>query len=84
VKRMFTPLAVGAAAWLLVACGGGDSPGAVSGDAAQAAAQRATGASYLVPAPEGAAASRIDSRFTSAVFAPLRISSRISSSIGIT
>jgi len=66
VKRMFTPLAVGAAAWLLVACGGGDSPGAVSGDAAQAAAQRATGASYLVPAPEGAAASRIDSRLRGA------------------
>ena len=28
MKRLFTPLAVGAAAWLLVACGGGDSPGA--------------------------------------------------------
>jgi minor extracellular serine protease Vpr len=66
VKRLFTPLAVGAAAWLLVACGGGDSPGAVPGDGAQAAAQRATGASYLIPAPEGAAASRIDARLRGA------------------
>lgn len=66
MKRMFTPLAVGAAAWLLVACGGGDSPGAAAADAAQAAAQRATGASYRTPAPEGAAASRIDSRLRGA------------------
>lgn len=66
MKRLFTPLAVGAAAWLLVACGGGDSPGAASGDASQAAAASATGTAYRIPAPDGATASRIDARLRGA------------------
>ena len=61
MKRVFSPLAVGAAAWLLVACGGGDSPGTTSSDA-----QRATDSAYRVAAPAGATASRIDSRLKTA------------------
>lgn len=61
MKRVFTPLAVGAAAWLLVACGGGDSPGTTSADA-----QRATESAYRIAAPAGATASRIDARLKSA------------------
>ncbi|WP_341891827.1 S8 family serine peptidase [Variovorax sp. YR752] len=58
---MFTPLAVGAAAWLLVACGGGDSPGSTSADA-----QRATDSAYRVAAPVGSTASRLDARLKGA------------------
>lgn len=66
MKRLFTPLAVGAAAWLLVACGGGDAPGASSENGAQASAQRAVGSGYRVAAPEGLAASRLDARLKAA------------------
>lgn len=67
MKRLFSPLAVGAAACLLVACGGGsssDSPSDASG-AAMKASQ--TDASALgpnrVPAPEGIVVpSKLDSR----------------------
>lgn len=61
MKRTFTPLAVGAAAWLLVACGGGDSSGTTSGDA-----QRVTDSAHRVAAPAGVTASRIDSRLKTA------------------
>lgn len=61
MKRMFTPLAVGAAAWLLVACGGGDSPGSTSADA-----QRAADSAYRIAAPAGATASRLDARLKGA------------------
>lgn len=61
MKRLFTPLAVGAAAWLLVACGGGDSPGSTSADA-----QRATDSAYRTAAPPGATASRLDARLKGA------------------
>ena len=66
MKRLFTPLAVGAAAWLLVACGGGDAPGASSDIGAQASAQRAGGNGYRVAAPEGLAATRLDARLKAA------------------
>ncbi len=66
MKRLFTPLAVGAAAWLLVACGGGDAPDASTTNSAQASAQRAGSSSYRVAAPEGLAATRLDARLRSA------------------
>ena len=65
MNRLLSPLAVGAAAWLLVACGGGDSSGAAPGDGSQAGAQQAA-SSYRTAAPEGAAASRIDARLRGA------------------
>lgn len=65
MNRLLSPLAVGAAAWLLVACGGGDSSGAAPGDASQAGAQQAA-SSYRTAAPEGAVASRIDARLRGA------------------
>jgi minor extracellular serine protease Vpr len=61
VKRLFTPLAVGTAAWLLVACGGGDSSGSSSADA-----QRATDSAYRTAAPAGTTASRLDARLKGA------------------
>ena len=61
MKRLFTPLAVGTAAWLLVACGGGDSPGSTSADA-----QRATDSAYRTAAPAGTTASRLDARLKGA------------------
>lgn len=64
MKRLLSPLAVGAAAWLLVACGGGDSSGAASAEDAQASAQRVVGA--RTAAPEGAVASRLDARLRGA------------------
>lgn len=65
MNRLLSPLAVGAAAWLLVACGGGDSSGAAPDDAGQAGAQQAA-SSYRTAAPEGAVASRIDARLRGA------------------
>ena len=65
VNRLLSPLAVGAAAWLLVACGGGDSSGAAPGDGSQAGAQQAA-SSYRTAAPEGVVASRIDARLRGA------------------
>lgn len=61
MKRLFTPLAVGTAAWLLVACGGGDSSGSTSADA-----QRATDSAYRTAAPAGTTASRLDARLKGA------------------
>lgn len=66
MNRFLSPLAVGAAAWLLVACGGGDAPDASSANGAQASAHRALGSSYRVAAPEGLVASRLDSRLKAA------------------
>lgn len=65
MNRLLSPLAVGAAAWLLVACGGGDSSGAAPGDGSQAGAQQAA-SSYRTAAPEGVVASRIDARLRGA------------------
>lgn len=74
MKRLFSPLAVGAAACLLVACGGGnndDSPSDPSGAATKAtqgagASTQALG-THRVPAPEGdVLPTRLDSRLRSA------------------
>lgn len=63
MRSFFTPLAVGAAAWLLVACGGG-SPGD-AGDTASRAAPASARMTRLA-VPDKLAATRLDSRLHSA------------------
>ena len=71
MKKLFSPLAVGAAALLLAACGGGDSPG-TSGSGSPASALQAGSSTYRTPAPEGASASRVDARLRGAS-GPVRV-----------
>jgi subtilisin family serine protease len=69
VRSVFTPLAVGAAAWLLVACGGGESPGASADGRASALAvggNAVASSPYRVAVPEAVVGDRIDPRLRSA------------------
>jgi minor extracellular serine protease Vpr len=76
VRRLFTPLAVGAAAWLLVACGGGggDAPAAASStdrsgasaSASNSASSRAFGSAYRVRVDDATVTARLDSRLRTA------------------
>ena len=66
MKRLFSPLAVGAAALLLAACGGGDAPGSSSGDGSLAGGSQAGAQGHRVAVPDSAATSRIDARLRGA------------------
>lgn len=66
MERLFTHLAVGAAACLLVACGGGSSPSDTTGDSMKTAqsvnAHRSITNANRVAAPEGIVTHRLDAR----------------------
>ncbi|MCW5663921.1 MAG: S8 family serine peptidase [Piscinibacter sp.] len=64
MRRLFTPLAVGAAAWLLVACGGGSTGDA--GDGANRATPTSSARMTRLALPDKVVSDRVDARLRSA------------------
>ncbi len=64
MRRLFTPLAVGAAAWLLVACGGGSAGDA--GDGANRATPSSSARMTRLAVPDKVVSDRVDARLRSA------------------
>lgn len=64
MRRLFTPLAVGAAAWLLVACGGGSTGDA--GDGSNRATPSSAARMTRLALPDKVVSDRVDARLRSA------------------